>query len=120
MSLYRKITAERERQQECARLQQEYPYHIPLVVEHQRPSRALLLALPQDSTVAELEQTVQQAFNVRHHHVSLTIEGLAIGASAPMVHLYERFKDAHDGFLYVLWTRQARHHADNAEGAEHE
>ncbi|KAK7199180.1 Autophagy protein Atg8 ubiquitin like [Novymonas esmeraldas] len=111
MSLYRQTTEARERRDDCARLQQEYPHHIPLIVEYREWSRALLLALPHDSTVAELTETVRQAFDVPRRRLQLFVEGNEAGEAAPVLPLYEQFRED-DGFLYVIWTHKSRQHAE--------
>lgn len=104
---YRCSTAEAERREACERLTRDHPGHIPVVVESLQHDRALLLALPDDTTVGELDKVVQQAFHV--YRTSITVMG---SASAPtrttlVRQLYADYKDE-DGFLYVVWLAAQR------------
>ncbi|SYZ64898.1 ATG8/AUT7/APG8/PAZ2 (plasmid) [Leishmania braziliensis MHOM/BR/75/M2904] len=100
MSAYQSSNTAEARRAECARLQAKYPGHVAMVVEAAKSSKAHLLALPRDATVAELEAAVRQALGISAAKVTLAVEGCTPAATAAVGDVADACKHA-DGFLYV-------------------
>ncbi|GET87969.1 ATG8/AUT7/APG8/PAZ2, putative [Leishmania tarentolae] len=97
------------RRAECARLQAKYPGHVALVVEaaEKAGSKAHLLALPRDATVAGIEEAVRQALGTSAKKVTLTIEGCTPATTSTVGDLADACKRG-DGFLYVSVRSEQR------------
>ncbi|KAK7199181.1 Autophagy protein Atg8 ubiquitin like [Novymonas esmeraldas] len=98
---YRKTTTPEARRADSQRLLAKYPGHVAVVVEAKKELKAPLLALPADTTIAELEAAAGELLGVPGTKLALSVAGHTPASSTLVGDLYKHCRMG-DGFLYVM------------------